>query len=112
MATTQQPIDADDVAHLIEEALGATGILPPMSRLVELDKLLRAEIERLVTVVQRKADATPLRSREWYTLVQAADRAEDALQYQIGAAPLAGAIHVGELARRIRELREAGGIAQ
>ncbi|MDV6290348.1 DUF6415 family natural product biosynthesis protein [Streptomyces sp. UP1A-1] len=89
MATTQQPIDADDVAHLIEEALGATGILPPMSRLVELDKLLRAEIERLVTVVQRKADATPLRSREWYTLVQAADRAEDALQYQIGAAPLA-----------------------
>lgn len=112
MTTTPQPVDADDVAHLIEEALGATGILPPMARLEELDKLLRAEIERLVPVVQRQADATPLRSREWYMLIQAAERAEDALQYQIGAAPLAGAIHVGELARRVRELRDAAGTTE
>ncbi|MEU7400022.1 DUF6415 family natural product biosynthesis protein [Streptomyces sp. NPDC044948] len=111
--TQQQPVDADAAADLIAEALGATGILPPMSRLEELDKALRGEIERLVPVAQRQADAAPLRSRTWYALIQAAERAEDAARYQIGAAPLAGAIHVGELARCVQELRAAaGGTAQ
>ncbi|WP_411091374.1 DUF6415 family natural product biosynthesis protein [Streptomyces sp. 049-1] len=107
MTTTRRPVDAAEVSELIAEALGATGILPPMARLEELDRLLRAEIERLVPVATRQADAVPLRSREWYALVQATERAEDAMQYQIGAAPLAGAIHVGELASRVRELCDA-----
>lgn len=108
----QQSVDSDEIARLIDEALGATGILPPMDRLTELDQLLRVEIERLIPVVQRQADAAPLRSREWYKLIQAAERAEDTLRYQVGAAPLVGAIHVAELARRVRELREAGGGAR
>ncbi|MFJ7238202.1 DUF6415 family natural product biosynthesis protein [Streptomyces olivaceus] len=99
------PVDADVISELISEALGATGILPPMSRLEELDKALRAEIERLVPLVQRQADATPLRSRDWYAMIQAAERAEDAIQYRLGTAPLAGAIHVGGLAERVTELR-------
>ncbi|MET9162086.1 DUF6415 family natural product biosynthesis protein [Streptomyces parvulus] len=106
MTHTQQAVDAAKVSDLIAEALGATGLLPSMARLEELDRLLRAEIGQLVVVATRQADATPLRSREWYALVQAAERAEDAAQYQLGAAPLAGAIHVGELARRVCELHE------
>ncbi|MCM8553995.1 DUF6415 family natural product biosynthesis protein [Streptomyces sp. STCH 565 A] len=99
------PVDADKISELISEALAANGILPPMSRLEALDTALRAEIERLVPLAQRQADATPLRSRDWYALIQAAERAEDAIQYRIGSAPLAGAIHVGTLAERVRELR-------
>ncbi|WP_370664577.1 DUF6415 family natural product biosynthesis protein [Streptomyces sp. IBSBF 2507] len=106
MRTTQQHIDADQVSHLIAEALGATGILPPMTRLEELDRALRAEIERLVLLVQRRADAKPQGSRDWYRLVQAAERAEDSLNFQMGTAPLAGAIHVAHLARHVHELRE------
>ncbi|MEU6460086.1 DUF6415 family natural product biosynthesis protein [Streptomyces sp. NPDC047065] len=106
MTHTQQAIDASEVSDLIAEALGATGILPPMARLEELDRLLRVEIARLVQVATRQADAIPLRSREWYALVQAAERAADVTQYQLGAAPLAGAIHIGELARRVCELHD------
>ncbi|MEV7796543.1 DUF6415 family natural product biosynthesis protein [Streptomyces sp. NPDC087512] len=106
-ATQQQPVDADKISRLIAEALSATGILPPMDRLVQLDELLRAEIERLVPLVQRRADAVSLRSRDWYKLIQTAERAEDAAQFQIGTTPLAGAIHVAELARWVHELREA-----
>ncbi|MBZ6085372.1 hypothetical protein KVH15_30755 [Streptomyces olivaceus] len=90
---------------LISEALGATDMDLPLPRMEELDQALRAEIQRLVPVAHRHADAAPLRSRTWYALIQAAERAEDAAQYQLGAAPLAGAIHVGELARRVCELR-------
>ncbi|MEV7793441.1 DUF6415 family natural product biosynthesis protein [Streptomyces sp. NPDC087512] len=107
--THQQPADTDEISQLITEALGATGILPPMDRLVQLDGLLRAEITRLVPLVQRAADAVPLRSRDWYRLIQTSERAEDALGFQIGAAPLAGAIQVAELARRVHELRDALG---
>ncbi|GHI91761.1 DUF6415 family natural product biosynthesis protein [Streptomyces olivaceus] len=92
--------------RLISEALGATDMDLSLSRMEELDQALRAEIQRLVRVAQRHADAAPLRSRTWYALIQAAERAEDAAQYQLGAAPLAGAIHVGELARRVCELRD------
>lgn len=105
MSTTKPPVDADEVTRLIAEALGATGRLPTVSRLEELDKALRAEIERLVPVAQGRADAAPLRSREWYALIQAAERAEDAAQYRLGTAPLAAAIHVGVLADRVTELR-------
>lgn len=108
MTTPQQSVDADEIAHLIDEALGATGILPPMARLTELDQLLRAEVERLIPIVQRQADAAPLRSRQWYKLIQSAERAEDTLRYQVGAAPLVGSIQVAELARRVNEMREAG----
>jgi hypothetical protein len=104
--TTQQSVDADEISRLIAEALGATGILPPMDRLNQLDELLRAEIKRLVPLVQQRADTVPLRSRDWYKLIQTAERAEDAMQFQLGTTPLAGAIHVGELARWVHELRE------
>ncbi|WP_399142133.1 DUF6415 family natural product biosynthesis protein [Streptomyces sp. NBUA17] len=108
MSATEQPasVDVDDAARLIAEALSATGILLPMTRLEVLDRGLRAEATRLIRVVQRQADATPLRSREWYELIQAAERAEETLQFQLGTMPLAGSLQVAELARRVCELRD------
>jgi hypothetical protein len=106
-AARQQPVDADTNSRLIAEALSTTEILPPIDRLEQLDELLRAEIERLVPLVLRRADAVSFGSRDWYTLIQTAERAEDAAQFQIGTTPLAGAIHVAELARWVQELHEA-----
>jgi hypothetical protein len=103
-----------DTAALIVEAFDAGHAMPPHERLVELDKLLRAEIDGLVTYVQRLADKTAHRTREWYAMTNAIEKATDALAFQLGTGPLAGALHVAELARRIRELqnvlREVGGV--
>lgn len=107
MRTTQQHIDADQASHLIAESLAATGILPPMTRLEELDRALRSEIQRLVLLVQRRTDAKLQGARDWYRLVQAAERAGDTLNLQMDTAPLAGAIHVAHLARHVHELRDA-----
>ncbi|MFF7171073.1 DUF6415 family natural product biosynthesis protein [Streptomyces pseudovenezuelae] len=100
-----------NTAALIVEAFDAGDAMPPHERFVELDKLLRAEIDRLVTYVQRLADNTAHRTREWYAMTNAIDKATDALQFQLGTGPLAGSLHVAELARRVIELQEAGGTA-
>jgi hypothetical protein len=105
MRRTHQPVDANEISQLIAAALGATGVLPPMSRLEELNRVLRAEVERLAPLVHRQADDEPLQSRAWYRLIQTAERAQDTLNFQMGTAPLSGAIHVAELARRVQELR-------
>lgn len=109
MTATRPGIDAEAVHALITEALGATGVLPAHARLVELDEQLREEIERLIPIVRDKSDRTELRSREWYALQQAADHAEDSLTFPLDEQPLAGALHVAELARRLCALQQAQG---
>lgn len=103
-------MDTDDTASLIVEAFDAGRAMPPHARLVELDKLLREEIGRLTTYVQRLADQTAHRTRDWYAMTGAIDKAEDALKFQLGTGPLGGALHVAELARRVIELQEVGGV--
>lgn len=102
-------VDVAAVQHLITEALGATGQLPRLERLVELDGQLRAEIERRVPVVRKRAEAAEERSREWYALNTALDQVHDTLQYRLPSTPLAGSIHVAELARRLCALQQAEG---
>ncbi|MEV5911046.1 DUF6415 family natural product biosynthesis protein [Streptomyces chartreusis] len=97
---------SDPIAELISEALNTTREYPPHDRLVELDKLLREEIDRLSTTARALAEQRPHRSRGWYALVNAVDVAEYALGFQLGTSPLAAGLHVSELARRVRELRE------
>ncbi|MFD5838242.1 DUF6415 family natural product biosynthesis protein [Streptomyces collinus] len=98
----------DPIPSLIAEALAAGHNDVTAERFRELDKLLREEIDRLKPIVQRVADRTPQRSRGWYAAVQALDAAELDLSYQVATTPIAGSIHVAELARRVIELREAG----
>ncbi|WP_327725711.1 DUF6415 family natural product biosynthesis protein [Streptomyces europaeiscabiei] len=109
MTATRPGVDAMEVHALITEALGATGVLPPHARLAELDEQLREEINRLIPIVRDKSDHTELRSRDWYALQQAADHAEDSLTYKLDEQPLAGALHVAELARRLCALQQAEG---
>ncbi|MFE9624311.1 DUF6415 family natural product biosynthesis protein [Streptomyces sp. NPDC006527] len=104
------PETREDVATLIVEAFEAGHEMPPYERLVEIDKGLRDEIGRLTAHAQRLADKADHRSRQWYALVNAVDRAEDAMRFPLSTTPLAGAVHVAELAHRVQELREAGGI--
>jgi hypothetical protein len=100
----------DTIPTLIGEAFEAARNYPPHARLVEIDKLLRKEIDRLSTIAGRMADKRPHRSRGWYALANAVDKADDALSFQLGEVPLAAALHVAELARRIVELRRETGV--
>lgn len=103
-------VDVDAVQQLITEALGATGVLPPLQRLAELDEQLRAEIERLLPVVQQRLDQAPPRTREWYALDRVLVDAREVLTFRRPSAPLAGSIQVAELARKLCALRQAEGV--
>lgn len=98
--------DVDAVQELITEALGATGLLPTMQRLTELDEQLRAEIERLLPVVQQRLDQAPPRTREWYALDRAVVDAREVLHFQRPTRPLGASLQVAELARKLQALRE------
>lgn len=100
----------DPITSLTAEAFAAGRDYVPPERFRELDKRLREEIDRLKPMVQRVADRAPHRSRAWYAAVQAVDAAEHDLSYQVPETPIAGSIHVAELARRLLELRQARGI--
>ncbi|MGW2708093.1 DUF6415 family natural product biosynthesis protein [Streptomyces sp. NPDC001356] len=98
----------DPIRALVMAAFEATLDQPTPERLAEIDKLLREEIERLSTTARALAEHRPHRSRGWYALVTAVDRAEDALAFQ-NREGLAGALNVSELARRVIELRQVVG---
>jgi hypothetical protein len=104
----EQEAGADSVDSLLDEANDAGRRTVPHERFVEIDKGLREEIDRLVPCVQRLADSRGVkhRSREWYACDNALFNADHALSYQLGYGPNACALHVAELARRVRELRQ------
>ncbi|RPE47200.1 hypothetical protein EDD90_10653 [Streptomyces sp. Ag109_O5-1] len=95
----------DPIPALIAAAFDSTRRYPEHERFVEIDKLLREEIERLQIIARRMADRTPHRSYDWYRLVNAVDRADDACGFQLGTT-LQAALQVSELARRVAELRQ------
>ncbi|MFI6465649.1 DUF6415 family natural product biosynthesis protein [Streptomyces sp. NPDC050538] len=99
-----------DIPSLIEEAFGAGTRYPTPERFTELDKLLKEEIERLKPIVQRIADSSAHRSRDWYAAVNAIDEADYALTLDVATTPIAGGMRVAELARLVRALRKVGGI--
>ncbi|MEU0675495.1 DUF6415 family natural product biosynthesis protein [Streptomyces sp. NPDC006172] len=108
--TAQHDVDQEATALLIVEAFDAGREMPPHERLVEIDKGLREELARLMTQARSRAETVEQRSRAWYALVNAVDRAEDALSIPLTQGALAGALRVAELARRVLELRKAGGV--
>jgi hypothetical protein len=108
--TPQTARAADPLPRLIRRAFDAGRAMPPRDEMIELDKLLREEIERLIPIVQRQADHLPHRTREWYARTNAIDAAEDTMTFQMGTGPTAAALHVAELARRALELRRVGGV--
>lgn len=103
-----QETGADSVDSLLDEVNEAARRTVPHERFVEIDKLLREEIDRLAPMVQRLAGSPGIkhRSSEWYACDNALGKADHAQSYQLGYGPTACALHVSELARRIRELRQ------
>jgi hypothetical protein len=112
----EQQTEVETVEGLIAEAFASSQEPPPHERFVELDKALREEIDRLVPYVERLAGSQRVkhRSRDWYACDNALVAADHAQVYQLGYGPTACAVHVAELARRVRELqkvlREVGGV--
>lgn len=91
---------------LIREAFDATQEPPTPERLAEIDAALRVEVVRLQETARALAEHRPHRSRDWYALVNAVDRADYALGFQ-NQTGFAGALGVAELARRVLELERA-----
>ncbi|MFF4121806.1 DUF6415 family natural product biosynthesis protein [Streptomyces sp. NPDC001714] len=100
-----EPQTDDPIPALIGAAFDAAREQPAPEQLVEIDKLLREEMTRLSTTATALSEHRSVRSRGWYALVNAVDRAEYALTFQ-NREGLAGALTVAELARRVIELRQ------
>ncbi|MGW4447078.1 hypothetical protein [Streptomyces sp. NPDC004376] len=94
-ATTQH----DPVAAALNESYGSIRFLS-RERIAEHDAVLRAEIRRLSPIARSMAEDKPHRSRDWYALVNAADLADDALQFGVCES------HLAVLADAVLELRE------
>lgn len=103
-SSAEQQTD-DPIPALIEDAFDASREQPTPERLDEIDKLLREEVDRLSTIAAAMAEHRTVRSRGWYALVNAVDRADDARAFQ-SRRGLAGALNVAELARTVIELRK------
>lgn len=89
---------------LIVAALSACRNLPPLEELTDLDTQLRTRILALTPIVQTRADAMNRGTVDWYAHQRALDRSQDALTSPPGTSPLAAAIQVAELGRRLRDL--------
>ncbi|RPE40289.1 hypothetical protein EDD90_3325 [Streptomyces sp. Ag109_O5-1] len=96
---------ADLIPALIGEAFESTRNPPPPARFAEIDRALRGEIKRLSKIADGLCRQRPHRSRGWYALVNAIEKADDALSCELAEAPLAAGLHVSELARRVLELK-------
>ncbi|GHA05695.1 DUF6415 family natural product biosynthesis protein [Streptomyces echinoruber] len=110
MTTVPREVDAAAIEQMIREAFDASRRLPSYPELVTLNEQLRAEINRLMPIVRDAAGRATPRSREWYAAMQAIEHAEYELRQPLGTGPLGGSMHVAELARRVVDLREAGGV--
>lgn len=90
--------------QLIGRARSACRDLPPHDELAELDTQLRAHIAALMPVVQRRFEQQEQYSADWYAGNRILLDAGDALQEPSQGTPLAAAMGVAELGRRLRDL--------
>ncbi|MFP3986864.1 DUF6415 family natural product biosynthesis protein [Streptomyces sp. E11-3] len=91
-------------AALIEEGLQARPPLPPIERLRELDRQLRAELDVLTPIVQKQADRMWRGDPDWYSCQRTLDAAAATLTEDLGAGLASAAQHVDKLARCLRDL--------
>jgi hypothetical protein len=89
-----------DLNELIDDGLAAAGILPTYEHVVQLDKQLRVEIERLLPVVQAQADRLNRGTTDWFSQQRVIDEARRTLQDGLGQGLRSAALQVHELARQ------------
>lgn len=104
MSTRETEAESDSLHELIEDGLAAAGILPTYEHVVELDERLRAEIERLIPVVQAQADKLNRGGTDWFSQQRVIDDARRTLQDGLGQGLRSAALQVHELARQCRAL--------
>lgn len=92
--------EPDSLNKLIDEGLDAAGILPPYERVVQLDKQLRAEIDRLLPVVQQQADRLNRGTTDWFSRQSVVDDARRTLREGLGHGLRSAGLQVRELARQ------------
>lgn len=92
------------LSGLLDEAFSAVRTRPGTTRRTELDHALRAELRRLMPIVQEQADRTNRGTRDWYSRDRALGDARDALKTGLSPSPLAACMRLAELARAVRTL--------
>ncbi|WP_394436327.1 DUF6415 family natural product biosynthesis protein [Streptomyces sp. SGAir0957] len=102
--TQHTPPDEDTRTALIAEAEAATGILPPISRLEELDRLLRAELAAVTRTVRGQANRLDHGTTAWYLRDRAIGQAKDTCARDLGVGLRSAALHVSELGRCLQAL--------
>lgn len=89
---------------LVEEAIAASGLLPPLVRLAELDEQLRAQLGDLLPVVQAQADGLNRGTTAWDRRARALRGTRNALAEEFSSDRRFAAMQVSELGRRLNEL--------
>lgn len=92
------------VDTLIEEAIAATGLLPPLARLEELNGQLRAKLADLVPAIQKQADELNRGTTAWDRRARALRGTRNALAEEFSGDRRFAAMQVAELGRRLNEL--------
>lgn len=89
---------------LVDEAIAATGLLPPLERLEELNEQLRAILVDLAPVVQAQADGLNRGATAWDRRARALRGTRNALAEEFSGDRRYAAMQVAELGRRVHEL--------
>lgn len=97
------------LAELLDEAGSAPRVRPDAVRRTELDHRLRAELRRLVPLVEAQAAKLNRGTREWYSRDKALADARDALTTGLSPSSLAACLKLTALARAVRTLDEYAG---
>jgi len=106
MTTTDTPTPADGTRALIAEGLAATGLLPTYERVRHLDVRLRAEVERLMPIVQEQADQLYRGDTAWHRRQRLLTSARRVLGEGLGVGLVSAARQVHELAQHCQWLAE------
>ncbi|MFR9796861.1 DUF6415 family natural product biosynthesis protein [Streptomyces sp. MS06] len=103
---TDQPAAHQPLDDLIDEGLAAAGMLPTRERCEELNERLRAELHRLMPLVQRRTDRLDRGSTDWYARQTLLDQTRTLLEDDLGPGLRSAAFHVHDLARACRALAD------
>ncbi|MFI0236309.1 DUF6415 family natural product biosynthesis protein [Streptomyces sp. NPDC016845] len=112
MVTTHElpaPAEPSKLHALLDEAGAAPRTRPSPERRSQLDIELRAEIRRLIPLVQRQADRINHGTRAWYSRDKALAEARDELTQGLSPSSLGGSLRLAALGRVVRGLDQFAG---
>ncbi|PJN05534.1 hypothetical protein CG723_44270 [Streptomyces sp. CB01635] len=89
--------------------MSVTRSMPGLARLQELNLEIRAELRRLIPLVQRQVDQINPRTTAWYSRERAIANTQGELTEGLSPSPLAAALAVAELGRCLRTLDQFAG---